>query len=277
MGRNITKFAPGEEVYGTANGTFAEYTTTTEALLSPKPTTLTHEEAATVPISGSTALQAIKAAKVKRGDRVLILGATGGVGGFALQPAKHTGAHVTAVCSTTKLVLATKLGANEVIDHTRDSPTGPYDVILDTAGNRPLRTLRNLLTPRGTAVLIGAETQDPWFGGVDRTLRATLWTPFLRHTLVPLMTTERAEDFTHLATLLCTRRELTPTGRPGSAAPGGPPHAPRRRDTALSSGSFFRSISFPGNMLGQGNRVAVIRLRDGGYTEFDTSGGDSGS
>ena len=150
----MTEFKPGDDVYGTCDGSFAEYARARASLLAHKPANLSFEPAAAVPISGVTALQAVRKAQVQPGQRVLIVGASGGVGTFAVQIAKAFGAEVTGVCSTAKTDLVRSLGADHVIDYTRDNFTNGeqrYDVILDTGGNRRLSHLRRALTPRGTS------------------------------------------------------------------------------------------------------------------------------
>ena len=152
IGHEVTEFKPGDEVYGTCAGSFTEYARVETGMLAPKPTTLSFEQAAAVPISGSTALQAVRKAQVQAGQRVLIVGASGGVGTFAVQIAKALGAEVTGVCSTAKTELVRALGAAHVIDYTIDDfadGTHRYDVILDTGGNRPPLSARAPLAPAG--------------------------------------------------------------------------------------------------------------------------------
>jgi NADPH:quinone reductase-like Zn-dependent oxidoreductase len=133
---------------------------------------------------------------------VLVLGAAGGVGSFAVQLAKAEGAHVTGVCSTSKLDLVRSIGADEVIDYTAQDITGTYDVIIDTGGNRSLSELRKALVPKGILVLVGGETDGPLLGGFDRTIRAGLLSPFVGQQLRGLISTERAEDFDDLRVLI---------------------------------------------------------------------------
>ncbi|MGW4204412.1 NAD(P)-dependent alcohol dehydrogenase [Streptomyces sp. NPDC004726] len=198
VGANVTGFEPGDEVYGTGEGSFAEYACARSDRLAAKPANLTFEQAAAVPISGLTALQALRdAGKAQQGQRVLVIGAGGGVGTFAVQLAKTFGAHVTGVCSTTKTDLVRSLGADEVIDYTREEfadGVRRWDLILDTAGNRPLSLLRRALTPKGTLVLVGAEGEGRWFGGIERLPAVALLSPFVSQTLRNLLAKERAED-----------------------------------------------------------------------------------
>jgi NADPH:quinone reductase-like Zn-dependent oxidoreductase len=187
VGRRVKQFQQGDEVFGTCNGSFAEYARARKGEVVPKPVNLTFEQAATVPTSGSTALQALRdVGNVKPGQTVLIIGAAGGVGSFAVQIAKAFGAHVTGVCSTSKLDLVRSLGADEVIDYTRDdfAETGQrHDLILDIAGNRSLSHLRRALAPEGTLVIVGGEGGGRWFGGIDRQLRASVLSPFVSQKL----------------------------------------------------------------------------------------------
>ena len=161
VGRDVTRFQPGDEVFGTCNGSFAEYACAREHKFVPKPASLSFEQAAAVHDSAVTALEGLRdVAKVKPGQKVLIIGAAGGIGTFAVQIAKALGAEVTGVCSTTKTDLVRSIGADHAIDYTReDFADGRerYDVILDTAGRRSLSHLRRALTPQGTLVIVGGE------------------------------------------------------------------------------------------------------------------------
>jgi NADPH:quinone reductase-like Zn-dependent oxidoreductase len=178
VGSGVTRFAAGDEVYGTCDGSFAEYACAKEDKLARKPGGLSFEEAAAAPISGVTALQAVRdAGQVTVGQKVLILGAGGGVGSYAVQLAKAFGAEVIGVCSTGKVELVRSLGADAVIDYTTSDIAGAgklYDVILDTAGNRPLSVLRRLLVPKGTLVIVGGEGGGKLTGGFERSLVAPL-------------------------------------------------------------------------------------------------------
>jgi 2-desacetyl-2-hydroxyethyl bacteriochlorophyllide A dehydrogenase len=206
VGDNVTEFEPGDEVFGTCNGSFAEYASARADRLARKPTSLTFEQAAAVPISGYAALQAVRdQGKVQPGQRVLIIGAGGGVGTFAVQIAKAFGAEVTGVVSTTKADLVQALGADHVIDYTReDFADGRrrYDVILDIAGNRSLSHLRRALAREGTLVIVGGEGGGKWFGGIDRQLRAHLLSAFMRQKLGTWISKERKEDLDALCDLL---------------------------------------------------------------------------
>ncbi|MFD4736135.1 NAD(P)-dependent alcohol dehydrogenase [Streptomyces virginiae] len=206
VGPDVTRFRPGDEVYGNCSGSFAEYACAKEGSLAPKPVGLSFEQAAAVPVSACTALGAVRdSGQVKAGQRVLVLGASGGVGSFAVQVAKAYGAHVTGVCSTTKTDLVRSLGADEVLDYTRQDPvdgTHRYDVILDIAGNRPISRLRRALTPRGTLAIVGGEGGGNWIGGNQRQLGAMLLTPFVGHRLRAHGTLVRSRDLEALTELI---------------------------------------------------------------------------
>jgi NADPH:quinone reductase-like Zn-dependent oxidoreductase len=205
VGTDVTRFSPGDEVFGVADGSFAEYAVADEDHLAHKPAVLTFEEAAAMPVSGSTALEAVRdRGRTRPGQRVAITGASGGVGSFAVQIARAMGAEVTGVCSTTKADLVRSLGAAHVVDYTREDLTGTgvrYDVIVDIAGNRRLRDLRRALTPSGRLVIVGGEGGDRVTGGSHRLLRALLWSPFVGQTLTTFISSERREDLEELARL----------------------------------------------------------------------------
>jgi NADPH:quinone reductase-like Zn-dependent oxidoreductase len=213
VGKDVTRFRPGDEVLGIGKGAFAEYARALERKLVPKPASLTFEQAAAVAISGSPALQAVRDhAHVKPGQKVLVIGASGGVGTYAVQIAKAFGAEVTGVCSTTKVDLVRSIGAEHVIDYTReDFADGGqrYDAILDIGGNSTLSRLRRCLTPTGTLVIIGGESDGRWLGGNDRQLRALLLSPFVSQRLRTLYPRENREDIAALTELI-ERGEVTP-------------------------------------------------------------------
>lgn len=183
MGAAVTGFTVGDEVYGVGKGSFAEYTVASPNSLTHKPAEMSFAQAAVVPTSAVTALRALRdVGKVQPGYSVLITGASGGVGTYAVQLAKAFGAEVTAVASTSKLDLVRSLGADHVIDCTREDfvdGTRRYDLILDIAGNPPIAKLRRTLTPTGTAVLTGGENSGK-ITGMNRQLRALVLSPFLR-------------------------------------------------------------------------------------------------
>jgi NADPH:quinone reductase-like Zn-dependent oxidoreductase len=198
VGGNVTAFQPGDEVFGVCRGAFAEYASARADRLAPKPANLSFEQAAAVPTSGETALQGVcDKGKVRAGQRVVILGAGGGVGTFAVQLAKAYGAEVTGVCSTGKADLVRSIGADHVIDYTRDDFAdggSRYDVILDIAGNRSLSHLRRALAPEGTLVIVGGEGGAKWFGGIGRPLRAQVLSLFVRQKLGTWVATVRKDD-----------------------------------------------------------------------------------
>ncbi len=207
VGKKVTQFQSGDEVFGTCEGSFAELATAREDRIAPKPKNLTFEQAAVVPISAITALQALRdSGRVTAGKKVLIIGGAGGVGAFAVQMAKAFGAEVTAVCSTSKIDLVRSIGADHVIDYTREDfadGTRQYDVILDTAGNRSLSYLRRALTRRGILVLIGGEGGGRWLGGFDRQIfRAPLLSIFVKQKLRMLASKERKEDLLAVSELI---------------------------------------------------------------------------
>jgi NADPH:quinone reductase-like Zn-dependent oxidoreductase len=176
VGDDVTRFRPGDEVFGWTDGSFAEYAVAPEDNLVHKPANLSFEQAAVVPTSGFAALQGLRdEGAVQPGQQVLVIGAAGGVGSFALQLAKAFGAEVTGVASTGQVELVRSIGADEVIDYTRQDVTDgtrQWDLILDCAGRRTLSRLRRALTPTGTLVIVGGEGGGRWLGGFDRNLRA---------------------------------------------------------------------------------------------------------
>ena len=211
LGANVTKLSVGDEVFGTCSGTFAEYACVPAARCVPKPANLTLEQAAAVPVSGLTALHALRDS-VRSGDKVLVIGAGGGVGTYAVQLAKAYGASVTGVCSTGKVDLVRSIGADDVVDYTRADfadGTRQWDLIVDTGGSRRLSHLRRALTPRGRLIIVGGEGGGRWLGGMDRLLRAILWSPFLRQRLGGVISVERGEDIEELRTLI-EAGKLTP-------------------------------------------------------------------
>jgi NADPH:quinone reductase-like Zn-dependent oxidoreductase len=205
VGAEVTRFQVGDAVFGASSRTFAEFTCAREDQLCLKPERLSFEQAAASAISGVTALIALRdVAKVKPGQSVCVVGAGGGVGSWAVQLARHFGAQVTAVCSSSKIEFVRSLGATATIDYAKDPlPTdGRFDVILDLAGNRPLGVLRKALAPRGTLVLGGGEGGDRVFGGMGRMLRAALWSMFLKQRLAMLMGFVKPEPLQALADIL---------------------------------------------------------------------------
>ncbi len=213
VGSAVTGFAVGDEVYGMSRGSFAQYAAVRADKLAHKPERLSHEAAAVVPISAGTALQALDAGRVQAGQRVLVLGASGGVGSYAVQLAKALGAEVTGTCSPAKADLVRALGADHVLDYTRDDfadGTRRYDLILDIGGNPRLGRLRRALTATGTAVIVGGEEGGRWTGGFGRSLRAPLVSLFLRQRLTMLASKERAADLERVSAFI-EAEQVTPS------------------------------------------------------------------
>src|SRR5436189_1257828 len=198
VGEKVTGLRPGDEVFGTCRGPFAEHACGRADRVAPKPANLSFAQAAAVPTSAATALQALRdKGKVRAGQRVLVIGAGGGVGTFAVQLAKAYGAEVTGVCSTAKTELVRSLGADNVIDYTREDfadGRNPYGSILDIAGNRSLSHLRRALASEGTLVIVGGEGGGKWFGGINRQLRAQMLSLFVRQKLGTLIAIARKDD-----------------------------------------------------------------------------------
>jgi NADPH:quinone reductase-like Zn-dependent oxidoreductase len=209
VGANVTRFQLGDEVFGIGAGSFAEYASAREDKLEPKPGNLTFEQAAAVATSGSTALQALRDhGRVEAGQNVLIIGASGGVGTFAVQIAKACAARVTAVCSTPKADMVRSIGADRVIDYTReDFAEGEqrYDLILDIGGNSTVARLRRVLTSRGTLVIVGGEGSGKWLG-IGRQLQAMILSPFVGQKLGTFVMSPKQEN-------LAVLRELIEAGK----------------------------------------------------------------
>jgi len=205
VGSSVTRFAVGDQVYGSGRSTYAEYAVAPEARLAAKPEGLSFAQAAAVPVSAITALQGLgKTGRVQPGQRVLVIGAAGGVGSYAVQLAKAFGAEVTGVCSTGKMDFVRSLGADEVIDYTtQDYADGrsTWDLILDIAGNPSIARLRSALTPKGTAVITGGEAGGKLTGGMNRQLGALALSPFVPQRLtmfIGAVRTAELEDLTRL-------------------------------------------------------------------------------
>ncbi|SHN47599.1 NAD(P)-dependent alcohol dehydrogenase [Cryptosporangium aurantiacum] len=215
VGSAVTKFRPGDEVFGTTNaGTWAEYTVAKEKLVAPLPENVSAEQAATLGCSGVSALIAVRdVGKVRPEQRVLVIGAGGGVGSFAVQIAKSLGATVTGVCSTSKVDLVRSLGADEVIDYTReevDRHRGWYDVIVDIAGNRPLSMLKRALQPTGTIVLVGGEeSQGLLLHGFQRMIFAPAYGVVARRRMRNVIVQENATDLAEMGRMVAAG-EVTP-------------------------------------------------------------------
>jgi NADPH:quinone reductase-like Zn-dependent oxidoreductase len=215
VGRNVIDFKAGDEVFGICEGgSFAEYASASANKVAAKPADLSFEQAAAVPISALTALQAVRdKAHVTAGDKVLIIGASGGVGTFAVQIAKAFGADVTGVCSSAKVELVRSIGADHVIDYTlHDIVDGEhrYDVILDMGGNRRLSDLRRALTRSGRLLIVGGEADGRWLGGSDRQVRAILLSKLVSQKMGTFVASENAEDLNALRELI-EAGKVTPT------------------------------------------------------------------
>jgi NADPH:quinone reductase-like Zn-dependent oxidoreductase len=206
VGRNVERFAPGDDVFGGSNGSFAELTVTTADRLAAKPAAFTYEQAAALHIGGLTALQGLREkARVERGQRVLINGAGGGVGTFAVQIARWLGAHVTAVTRTESVDIVRSVGAHDVIDHrvedfTRRRGGERYDAIFDIGGNRPFAHLRRVLTRNGEIVAVGAPA-GRWLAPATRMAKAALLSPFVSQRLVPFLSRNDAASLAVVAEL----------------------------------------------------------------------------
>lgn len=203
IGPGVTRFRAGDRVFGIGKGAFAELACARGDKLARAPASLPLEDAAALGVSGLTALQALTdAGRVEAGERVLVLGASGGVGTYAVQLAVALGAEVTGVCSAAKADLVRSLGAREVLDHARDDVTGGparYDLVLDVAGGLPVSRLRRALTPAGRLVFVGNETGGDWFGFFLRPLGALLLAPFTRQRFTMLLSREHFEGLERLA------------------------------------------------------------------------------
>lgn len=203
VGDDVTRFAVGDDVFGICNGSFAEFATASEAKLAHKPADLSFEAAAVSAVSGITALQALTdVGHLEAGQRVLVIGASGGVGTFAVQIATALGGIVDGVAGTPNLELVASLGARNVHDHRTTDIADideRYDLVVDTGGRNPLRTLRRLLTPTGTLVIVGGENGNRVTGGIGRQLRAVALSPFVRQRLTMFMSAEHHSHMERLA------------------------------------------------------------------------------
>ncbi len=210
VGKNVTQFQPGDEVFGASRGAFAEYVCASADALALKPVNLTFEQAAAVPVAGFTAMQGLRdKGRIQPAQKILINGAAGGVGTFAVQIAKSFGADVTGVCSTRNVELVRSIGADQVIDYTQEDFTRSgqrYALIFDSVGNQPLSACRRALTPAGTLVLVGGPDKGRWLGPMTRMLKAAVLSRFVSQNLVPLLAHFRKDD-------LVVMRELLEAGK----------------------------------------------------------------
>jgi NADPH:quinone reductase-like Zn-dependent oxidoreductase len=204
VGRNVTRFKPGDEVYGTCRGTFAEYACAPDRALALKPDNATFEQAAAVPVAAFSALQSLRKGRIQPGHKVLINGAAGGVGTFAVQIAKSFGAEVTGVCSTRNVEMVRSIGADRVIDYTRHNFTEGYehyDIIVDCIGNHSLSVFRRVLKAKGSYIMIGGPT-GRWFRPMDRGIRALLLSPFVSQKLAMFLARSSKDDLAVLRDLI---------------------------------------------------------------------------
>lgn len=204
LGSGVEGYAVGDEVIGTANGSLAEYAVVPLKRLAAKPTSADFPGASALPVSGLTALKAIASAGLEPGHRVLVTGASGGVGTYVVQLAVHAGAEVIGVCSAAKADLVRELGAKEVLDYAVDdlAEYAPYDAVIDIAGNTTVRDLRRMVTRTGAVVLVGGDQGGPILGGMERNLAVLFVNPFVRQRLSAVVAGERGEDMTTMARLV---------------------------------------------------------------------------
>lgn len=206
VGAAVTRFRPGDEVFGSCDGSYAEYAAASEKSVALKPSNLTFEQSAAVPMAALVAFQAVaQHGNVQAGQEVLINGASGGIGTFAVQIAQSLGAHVTGVCSGRNADLVRSVGADQVIDYTQNDFTRGeqrYDFILDNVANHSLSALRRVLTPSGTLVPNGGEFDNLWFAGAGRVIATRLLQPFVKHNLRPFILSMNTEDLVAVAELL---------------------------------------------------------------------------
>jgi NADPH:quinone reductase-like Zn-dependent oxidoreductase len=206
VGKDVTRFKVGDEVFGGADGAFAQYVAVPEGgAIAVKPSAVTFEEAAATPIAGITALQALKdQGQLHAGEKVLINGASGGVGTFAVQIAKALGAEVTGVCSTRNVDRVRSLGADHVVDYTKEDFTQGsvrYDLILDTVGNHSFAEYQRVLGPQGRTVIIGGQPGN-WIGPLGGMLKAVVLSPVMKQKFIPMMADLRQNDLATLAELM---------------------------------------------------------------------------
>jgi len=217
VGAGVTRFGPGGEIFGWAKGSFAEYASAKEDALELKPANVTFEQAATVPMAGMVALQAVRDhGRVQAGQKVLINGASGGIGTFAVQIAKWLGAEVTGVCSSRNVDMVRSIGADHVINYTREDFTQSgerYDFILDNVANHSLSSLRRALTPTGTLVPNAGRFDNRWFAGGGRVIAANILSRFISQTLRPFLVSQNHADLVVLKELIESGKVTPVVGR----------------------------------------------------------------
>jgi NADPH:quinone reductase-like Zn-dependent oxidoreductase len=214
VGKNVRRFKPGDEVFGDRDGAFGEYVSVREnGAIASKPGNMTMEQAAAVPVAGLTALQALRdKGKVQSGQKVLINGASGGVGTFAVQIAKTYGADVTGVCSTRNAEMVKSIGADHVIDYTKEDFTqgsARYDLIIDNVGNHTLSEYRRVLTPNGALVMVGGPSDNSWLGPLTTSAKAYFVAPFVSQKLIFMLAQANKDDLKVLSDLMQAGK-LTP-------------------------------------------------------------------
>jgi NADPH:quinone reductase-like Zn-dependent oxidoreductase len=214
VGKNVTRFKPGDEVFGDRDGAFGEYVSVREkGAITSKPSNISMEQAAAVPVAGLTALQALRdKGKVQAGQRVLINGASGGVGTFAVQIAKNYGADVTGVCSTRNMEMVKSIGADHVIDYTKEDFTqgsARYDLIIDNVGSHTLSEYRRVLTPNGALVIVGGPSDNAWLGPLTTSIEAYMVSPFVKQKMIFMLSEANPEDLNLLRDLIQAGK-LTP-------------------------------------------------------------------
>lgn len=260
VGRNVTRFKPGDAVFGGRTGAFAEYVAAREQGLVLKPENVTFEQAAAVPIAGITALQALRdKGKVGPGQRVLINGASGGVGTFAVQIARSLGAHVTGVCSTRNVGLVRSLGADEVIDYTRQDFTRGgqrYDVIVDMVGNHPMRAYKRVMQPKGIYVMVGGP-KGRWVAPMDRVVSAAVLSRFASQEFGMLLAKLNREDLTVLADLMRSGKVTPVIDRRYSLSQV--PEAIAYLETGRARGKVVIPVGAPGTDVALNGRAVVNR------------------
>jgi len=245
VGSAVTRFSCGDEVFGIARGSFAEFASASEDSLAAKPVNLSFEQAGVVAVSGITALEAlVDVGGVKPGQRVLVIGASGGVGTFALQLAKALGAEVTGVARTSKLDMVRSLGADHVIDYTKtdfaDDPR-EYDLILDIGGRSGIARLRRALTRNGTLVIVGGEDGNRLTGGIGRQIRAVALSPFVSQRLAMFIASENHTSIERLATFIDDGHVVPLIGQRFTL--GDVPEAMRQLAAGEASGKTVVSVS----------------------------------
>jgi NADPH:quinone reductase-like Zn-dependent oxidoreductase len=214
VGKNVTRFKPGDEVFGDRDGAFGEYVSVAEkGAMALKPSNMTMEQAAAVPIAGITALQALRdKGKIQAGQKVLINGASGGVGTFAVQIAKTYGADVTGVCSARNVEMVKSIGADHVIDYTKEDFTqgsARYDLIIDNVGSHTLSEYRRVLTPNGALVIVGGPSENSWLGPLTTSVKAYLISPFVSQKMIFMLAQANQVDLNVLRDLMQAGK-LTP-------------------------------------------------------------------